>query len=103
MAGSNGVFRRMTDGNDIRLMTLEEFMRHAGIKSMELLKIDTEGNEIPILKSSMHFIPDTSIILLELHSRHDRREAFEILSEEFRPVFSSDNGVTTVMTWISRR
>ena len=103
VAGTDGVFRHMSDGQDIRLMTLEEFMRHAGIKSMELLKIDTEGNEIPILKSSLHLISDISIILLELHSRHDRREAFEILSEEFRPVFSSDNGVTTIMTWINRR
>ncbi len=45
----------------------------AGVASIDLLKIDTEGAELPILSSLAPFLPAIRIVHLEFHSEPDRR------------------------------
>jgi len=44
-----------------------------GVTSIDLLKIDTEGAELPILSSLAPFLPSIRIVHLEFHSEPDRR------------------------------
>lgn len=55
-----------------------EALARAGVSSVDLLKVDTEGAEVPILRSLASFLPNTRIAYLEFHSEPDRRaiEAF---------------------------
>jgi len=45
--GSNGVL-----SHDVELTTLDEFIEHEELPEISLLKIDTEGNELQVLKGS---------------------------------------------------
>jgi len=51
------------------------------IDSNTLLKIDTEGCELPILKRIELLLTDIKVIYLEFHSEADRREIDELLSK----------------------
>ena len=51
-----------------------------GITSIDILKIDTEGCELPLLIDLGKFIPGVKIIYLEYHSEGDRLRIDELLS-----------------------
>lgn len=51
-----------------------------GIASIDILKIDTEGCEIPVLVDLAAFIPGVKIIYLEYHSERDRLRTDELLA-----------------------
>ncbi|MBI1245740.1 MAG: FkbM family methyltransferase [Alphaproteobacteria bacterium] len=49
-------------------------LRSAGVSSIDILKIDTEGAELPILRSLKPMLAGVRILHLEFHSEADRRE-----------------------------
>ncbi len=49
------------------------------VKKINVLKIDTEGAEVGILKGMQHLLTNTDIIMLEYHSEKDRREIDTVL------------------------
>ena len=47
-------------------ITLEEFLVSAGINRVDCLKLDTQGNELDILKSSGNLLKSISVIFVEV-------------------------------------
>jgi len=47
--------------------------QQVGLTYVDILKIDTEGSEIEILKSLHRFLPYVGIVIAEYHSEADRR------------------------------
>ena len=80
-----------TTDAEFEVISLDEFTRQRGIKSIALLKIDVEGMETEILKGSRETLNRTQRVAMETHgrSRHDETKrrlqeaGFNIDSEEF--------------------
>lgn len=60
-----------------------------GITTIDVLKIDTEGCEVPVLTELSAVIPATKVIYLEFHSEHDRLRIDERLSSTHVLAFAS--------------
>jgi hypothetical protein len=54
-------------------MNAAEALASLGVERVSILKLDTEGYEIRILKALGHFARSPDIIYLEYHSESDRR------------------------------
>jgi FkbM family methyltransferase len=54
--------------------------RELAIETIDILKLDTEGCELPILLSMQPWIPQTAVIYVEFHSEVDRLEIDRLLS-----------------------
>ncbi len=48
-------------------------LRRIGLNYIDILKIDTEGSEVEILKSLRLYLPYIGILMIEFHSEEDRR------------------------------
>lgn len=48
-----------------------------------VLKIDTEGCEVPVLADIAHLLADVDVLFAEYHSERDRREIEALLGERF--------------------
>ncbi|WP_049753511.1 FkbM family methyltransferase [Alkalilimnicola ehrlichii MLHE-1] len=53
----------------------------AGVDHIDVLKIDTEGSEVPVVQTLVPFLPKVSIVMLEYHSEADRRALDRLLSD----------------------
>jgi FkbM family methyltransferase len=60
-----------------------------GITTIDVLKIDTEGCEVPVLTELAAVIPATKVVYLEFHSEHDRLWIDERLSPTHVLAFAS--------------
>ena len=58
-----------------------------------ILKIDTEGSELPIICSIIHLIDKVDILCLEYHSETDRRKIDLLLSPNYSLWFSQSSSV----------
>lgn len=56
----------------IELRRASEWAQQQNLKRIDILKLDTEGCEIPILESLLPLIPGMKAIYVEYHSEHDR-------------------------------
>jgi FkbM family methyltransferase len=54
--------------------------RELALETIDILKLDTEGCEVPILLSMWKWIPRTGVIYVEFHSEIDRLEIDRLLS-----------------------
>jgi FkbM family methyltransferase len=65
----------MTDGaaSEVDIRAAGGALAAAGVTAIDLLKIDTEGAELPILSSLAPFLAAIRIVHLEFHSEFDRR------------------------------
>jgi len=66
---------------EIRLRSAPQFLAEQGIERIDILKIDTEGCEVPILRSLAKYLPTVKVLYLEYHSERDRRLLDELLAE----------------------
>jgi FkbM family methyltransferase len=57
----------------VNLRRADTWLAQVGISRIDLLKIDTEGCEVPILRSMESLIPGIKVIYLEYHSEDDRQ------------------------------
>jgi FkbM family methyltransferase len=64
----------------IELKSAKDFLKGEGIQRFDILKLDTEGCEVPILRSLQAFLPQAKLIYVEYHSDRDRRLIDEILA-----------------------
>jgi FkbM family methyltransferase len=70
-----------TDACDmIEIRQASKTLDSLGIASIDVLKIDTEGCELPILADIASSIPGIKVIYLEFHSEHDRLRIDDLLS-----------------------
>jgi FkbM family methyltransferase len=65
----------------IELRSADDEMKRLGIDEISILKLDTEGCELPILTSLSSWLPRTDFIYIEYHSEADRR-AIDRLTED---------------------
>jgi hypothetical protein len=54
-----------------------------GVGDISILKVDTEGSEIPILTDLGDRLDRTDFVYLEYHSDNDRRELDSLLTPHF--------------------
>ena len=69
------------EGEQIRLVCASRFLAEHGIDKIDVLKIDTEGCEVPILRSLNRYLPEVKVLYVEYHSERDRRMIDEILAQ----------------------
>lgn len=75
-AVANSVFRNALSGEateEIQLVAAGHFLERAGIPQPDIIKIDTEGGEVPIMTSMPEVFRRAKAIYLEYHSESDRR------------------------------
>jgi FkbM family methyltransferase len=73
--------RTSSASEQIRLVSASQFLSQQGIDKVDVLKIDTEGCEVPILRSLAHYLPEVKVLYVEYHSERDRRLIDRILAE----------------------
>jgi len=57
----------------LRLHDAGAFVRGIGVERFDVIKIDTEGAEVPIIRSLGEALRRAAIVHIEFHSREDRR------------------------------
>jgi FkbM family methyltransferase len=68
-------------GIELRLRAAGAFVRELGVERFDLIKIDTEGAELPILRSLGDVVRRCPTVYLEFHSHADRLAIDELLCE----------------------
>lgn len=61
-----------SDYTEIRLKKASEMFETLGITTVDILKVDTEGCEINILRNIVSYLPAVKVIYIEYHSELDR-------------------------------
>ncbi len=56
----------------VRLRDASPALRELGVERIDVLKLDTQGSELPILRSLTPFLAEVSAIYVEYHSEDDR-------------------------------
>lgn len=73
-SAANSILNKTNHWVNVKSIGLGDFIKQNKIKKIELIKIDVEGAEYKILKSSINVLKKTSKVILELHE--------DILSKE---------------------
>jgi FkbM family methyltransferase len=73
--------RTTSESEQIHVVEASRFLSGQGIDQIDVLKIDTEGCEVPILRSLKAYLPDVKVLYVEYHSERDRRLIDIILAE----------------------
>ena len=73
--------RTAAAAEQIRLRRASDVLQEHGIESVDLLKLDTEGCEVPILQSLIEYLPSVKVLYVEYHSERDRRLIDGIVAE----------------------
>jgi FkbM family methyltransferase len=63
----------------VSLRSVRDWLVENSISRVDVLKVDTEGCEVPILEAMYDLLPQTKVIYLEYHSDDDRKEFDRIL------------------------
>jgi FkbM family methyltransferase len=70
----------LEQGEAVTLRSVSDWLAENSITRVDVLKIDTEGCEVPILRSMRDVIPTVKVLYLEYHSEDDRREIDHLLA-----------------------
>lgn len=73
---TNSLGRSAYNGEEGPLVTLRhagEALRDLGLQTVDCLKLDTEGSEVPVLEALAPFLPGVNVLFVEYHSEADRR------------------------------
>jgi FkbM family methyltransferase len=68
---------------DVRVWRASRALDELGIDRIALIKMDTEGSEVPILRDLEDRLDRVSALFIEYHSERDRREIDAMLAERF--------------------
>ena len=82
--GMSSVIRRSVNLDESETVQLRHGGRWAaenGIDRIDILKVDVEGAEIPVLESFADYLPDVQVLYLEYDSRQARRRIDEIVGD----------------------
>lgn len=64
----------------IKLRDAGGFVAGLGVERFDLIKIDTEGSEVPIIRSLGAIVRDAATVHIEFHSRDDRRTIDDLMN-----------------------
>lgn len=67
----------------VELRRVSSFITYHGLDRILLIKIDTEGSEVPILRDIEPLLDRVESIILEYHSEQDRVEIDQLLASRF--------------------
>jgi FkbM family methyltransferase len=77
---SIGRSRELSDDSfPIALRSADAALTEAGVAQIDILKLDTEGCEVQILRSLSSRLPRTGVIYVEFHAERDRLEIDRLL------------------------
>jgi FkbM family methyltransferase len=80
--GNTGSGRLAEDGTiRVRVDDAYTTLWRLGVRDIDVLKIDTEGSEVPILRSLHPYLHQTRLIMLEWHSAQALQEIKEMLRD----------------------
>lgn len=65
----------------VELRSVREWLDNASVLAVDILKIDTEGCEVPILQEMSNLLPSIKLIHIEYHSENDRKAIDVLLGE----------------------
>jgi FkbM family methyltransferase len=75
-------FAWVSDESDVvELRSAAEWADEAGIESIDVLKIDTEGCELPILQALAALLPTVQVLYVEFNSKDAWRELDRVLAD----------------------
>jgi FkbM family methyltransferase len=87
----------------VQLRRASDEMRERGVSEISLLKVDTEGCEVPILRDLLPTMRRIDAIAVEYHSEEDRRAIDDLLAERFLLLHAAAEGLHQGrMTYLSR-
>jgi FkbM family methyltransferase len=87
----------------VRLRNASEEMRDRGVTEISLLKVDTEGCELPILRNLLAGVRRIDTVAVEYHSEEDRRAIDGLLAERFLLLHAATEGLHQGrVTYLSR-
>ncbi|HKX11439.1 MAG TPA: FkbM family methyltransferase [Stellaceae bacterium] len=66
--------------NVLKLRDAGRFVSELGVERFDLIKIDTEGAEVPIIRSLGTIVMSAAMVHLEFHSRADRRAIDDLMN-----------------------
>lgn len=93
-----------TDGETIQLRRISGFLREQGIGRISVLKIDTEGAELAILRDLAGHFPQIDAIHVEFHSEADRLDIDRLLLPDFALCFGKiTEPHRGILTYVARR
>src|SRR5262249_40843988 len=65
----------------VHLRSLRGWLAEQAIDAVDILKIDTEGCEVPILEDMGELLPSTKVVHLEFHNEDDRKAIDRLLGD----------------------
>lgn len=68
------------DTIEVTLRNIRAVVSELSVDKIDILKLDTEGCELPILRSLADYIPHIGVVFVEYHSETDRLEIDRLLS-----------------------
>jgi FkbM family methyltransferase len=66
---------------EVELRAARAVLAEQGVEAVDILKLDTEGCEVPILRSLASLIPRLGVVFVEYHDEEDRREIDRLLGK----------------------
>ena len=103
MKGGDVFGRGVRNGNGgTDTMTFGKFMERTGMGEVSVLKIDTEGHELPILGTARHWIGGTKAIFMEAHSARYRDEIIGKLEETHVLLSCRRKDISWLMKFVNR-
>jgi FkbM family methyltransferase len=66
---------------DVQLRSVSDWLTEQAIDAVDVVKIDTEGCEVPILKEMYEHLSSIKIIHAEFHSEDDRKEIDRLVGD----------------------
>lgn len=93
----------------VHLRTLDDFAKENNIENISLLKIDTEGNEFPILKGAKHLLDQDKIDIIQFEfgemnvvSRYFFKDFYDLLISKYYIYRLLPNGLLPIEKYNSR-
>ncbi len=83
-SGSSSVFKRagtLEKHEVITLRSTSAWLHENAMTSVDIVKIDTEGCEIPILTAMRDLLPTVKVLYIEFHNEEDRKTLDQLLGD----------------------
>ena len=80
-SGFSSVKNSKGNPEDIETITLQDVFESNNIRTIDILKIDTEGSEFEILNGGRKLLKNVNFIMMEYHSKEDKAKILKLLDE----------------------